>query len=407
MERDEVIRKAKEIVDQHGSLEVSWTDPRVAEILPLLKTAKVRSELARDHDIICTINVGSQTVRLNRSNNAAFGSAPAAATAAKPADVKPFMPTKRTQHTYIPPHFDSDVKTLLKDVVPHNLWFTGPTGSGKTEYVHHLSNELGLELYKEAVTIYQVNGRHDMESAGFLGDKTIDIDPKTCQNYIAFLEGPVVKAMRHGLDKEGNEVGPPAWLFIDEVAALPSHILIALNRVLETRKVRREVNLDADGGRLVKSHSGFRIICAGNTIGRGFTDMASAMYTAQGDALDISTLNRFSATFKFGYNKKAEKNILMEKTGDDRVTAQILKFRDAIRGFIKQGKLSTPFSTRTIVALADLFRLYGKMSKALYFGVFNSLPKEEKQVYNEQWMSISGVDVLKDCENQNDMDYMD
>jgi MoxR-like ATPase len=397
MEANEAINAVKSLVDANGTLEVSWTDPKIADLLPMLKRAKVRSELSHD-GIIVNIDVQNSMVKIFKMG-AATAVNTASATSA-PKEVKPVAPpTKRTQHTYVAPHFDSEVKALLADVVPHNIWFFGPTGSGKTEYVHHLAAQIGY-------VVYQINGKQDMATAGFVGDKSIVIDEDSKQNFIKFMEGPVIKAMQQGLDEKGNEVGAPGLLFIDEVAALPSHILIALNRVLENRKARREVALDADGGRVIRSHSKFRVICAGNTIGRGFTGMNDALYSAQGDALDISTLNRFGAFFRFGYNKKAEKQILQEKTGDDRITNQILKFRDAIRGFIKQGKLTTPFSTRTIVAVADSFRVFGSLSKALYFSVFNSLPNEERAVYNEQCVACLGIDVLKDHENQNDMDYM-
>jgi hypothetical protein len=239
----------------------------------------------------------------------------------------------------------------------------------------------------------------------FFGDKTIEVDPNTGQNHIVFQEGPVVKAMKCGLDEDGNEVGPPAILFLDEAGAIPSHVSIALNHLLESDDPRRSITLTADGGRVVRSHSKMRIILAANTAGRGATDMSEASYTAQMDALDISLLNRIAMTYRFGYSRKIEKHIAMQKVGNDKVVSQIMKIRDAIRDNIRAGKLSTPFSTRQIVKIADAYRIYRDVAKAVYYTTFEQLLPEEKATYNEIIVAQVGVDILKQFA-EDDVDYM-
>ena len=298
----------------------------------------------------------------------------------------------------------------MLDIVPHNIWIHGPTGSGKTQYVHKLAHEIGMERYKKPIPVIQVNGRQDMDSSSFLGDKTIEVDSLSKQNHIVFKDGPVVKAMQTGLDSNNKPIegAVPAILFIDETAALPSHIMIALNRLLETCTKERKITLDNDGGREIVSHPNFRIICAANTLGRGAVSNSDVLYTAQGDALDISTLNRFSATFKFGYNKEAEKKILEEKIPDTRAVGLIIKFRDAIRASIKSGKISSPFTTRDIVSIADLYRIWGSISDTFYYGFMNRLPNDEMTVYNEIGITVLGRDILKDVSHStNVFDYMD
>jgi hypothetical protein len=391
MHTAEMAKKFKEILSQSkaGEAEIPMSDPFIASIYKELKGAAVRSELAVTYKIVISFPVSGRSIIAK--DISLVGSV-----VAKPA-VTGIM---KTQHEYVLPTFHKDVVSIIKDVVPHNVWFVGPTGTGKTEYVHVLAKEMNR-------TVYQVNGRHDLETSGFLGDKTVKVDEKTGQNYVTFQEGPVIKAMKTGLDDNGNEVGEAAILFVDEVASLPSYILIALNRILETRKEQREIALDGDGGRVVKSHKGFRIICAANTTGRGFTGANDSLYTAQGDALDISTLNRFNGVFKFGYNRSAEKKILQDKIGDSRLVDQFIQFRDAIRAEIKSGKLQTPFSTRNIVGIADLYRVLGSLQKAMYFSVMNGLPREESIVYNEVYRNIMGTDILATMNKNNDMDYMD
>jgi MoxR-like ATPase len=253
--------------------------------------------------------------------------------------------------------------------------------------------------------LYQLNCHERMDDSSFFGEKTIAIDEASNQNHIVFQEGIVTRAMQQGLDASGKEVGKPGLLFIDEAGAMPSSVAIALNRLLESDDARRTITLERDGGRVIRSHSKFRVILAANTGGRGATDMASSQYTAQMDALDISLLNRIALTFNFGYSRIVEKSIAMEKIGDDGVVAKVLKYRDAIRGNLRAGRLSTPFSTRSIVQIADAYRIYGDLKKALYYTVFEQLLPEEVPVYNEIALAEFGFDVLASF-NDSDMDYM-
>jgi MoxR-like ATPase/intein/homing endonuclease len=268
-----------------------------------------------------------------------------------------------------------------------------------TEYVHYLCSALGRPLY-------QIDGKHDMDSSSFLGAPTVRVDENTKQNYITWQDGPVVRAMQEGLDENGNEVGSPGILFIDEAASLPAHIAIGLNRLLGSKLARREITLDGDSGRRVVSHSGFRVICAANTIGRGLTGLGDAEYHAQADGLDLSTLRRFGAVFKFGYSNRAEKSLLDEKVGEDDVVEQMLKLRDAFRSSIKDGRTVTPFSTRDLVDWADQYRILGDIGKALYYSVFTKLQPEEVPIYNEQVMAILGMDILQMAVGDNDIEYM-
>lgn len=186
---------------------------------------------------------------------------------------------------------------------------------------------------------------------------------------------------------------------------MPAHVAIGINRLLESDDARRTFVIDQDGGRVVRGHSGMRIVLAANTVGRGSTGMEASAYTAQMDALDISLLNRIAVCFRMGYDREVERHILAEKIGDDRVAALVLKFRDAIRSHIKQSKLTSPFSTAHIVHIADMYRVFGDLGKAIYYVTFEFLLPEEKAIYNEQVMAITGTDMMKTF-TANDVDYM-
>ena len=107
-----------------------------------------------------------------------------------------------------------------------------------------------------------------------------------------------------------------------------------------------------------------------------------------------------------GYNKRVEKHILAEKIGDDKVAQLIIKFRDAIRSHVKSGKLTTPFSTKNIVDIANLYRVFdGNLGKAIFYAVFEHLLPEERATYNETAMAVLGKDLLKDYIDS-DVDYL-
>jgi len=400
--KTEVLSVIEELLLTTDGIKLGVEDALISGIIHDVNKAKTRSYLAQKGIVV---GFEADAVSFSRVGyNGNFGDSTSEESKVQtPKAMEKSPRVKRASHTYIAPiHIEKRVVDLLLDETPHNIWLTGPTGSGKTEFVHHVGSNINRK-------IFQINGKRDMETAGFFGDRTVVIDEATGQNKIVYKDGPVINAMHEGLDENGNETGEAGILFIDEMASLPSHILIGLNRLLETRKPRREIALDGDGGRVVKSHSQFRIICAANTVGRGLTgnSMSGGLYTAQADAIDISTLNRFSATFKFGYSKKAERNILDEKIGNDKIVNEVIKFRDQIRGRIKNDEASSPFSTRDIVAIGDLYRVLKSVPEAIYYSTMCRLPSDEMQLYNEIYMGLTGDDIIRDIEDNGDMDYLD
>jgi len=402
--KERVLEVVEEILAGSSRVEVALNDPALSEIADQIHKSRVRLDLSME-GISVEIPKNGTTITFNRIGAAIgdpVGEAPASAPAAPAEPESKARPKsrpkpKRHQHTYRPPKMAKRIMDVLLDEGSHVIWFKGPTGTGKTVLAHYLAEELGMELF-------QLNCYPGMTEESFFGERDITIDEETGQNVLTYKDGVVVKAMQAGLDEDGNEVGRPGLLFIDEAGAMPVNS-IALNRLLESDDPRRTVTLDKDGGRVVRSHSRFRIILAANTAGRGATDMAESFYAAQMDALDGSTLNRIRCTFKFGYDRGVEKHIAMEKVGDDKVVAQILRLRDAIRDNIRAGELSTPFSTRTVVDICDMYRVFGDLLAAVYFTTFEQLLPEEQAKYNEIAVAQLGEDILEKFV-EDDVDYM-
>jgi MoxR-like ATPase len=375
-ELNDIAAKVVALMGNKDRLDVQMNDPAIAPLMTDLMKAKVRIHLSTTTQISVSINQAANSVTLMDLNGGKAAEPVKEAWKADSHKVSRVPVPKRTQHTYRPPKIIQDIIDVLADEASHVVWFKGPTGCGKSVAVHHITKQLGRSLF-------QMNCHYGMGPESLVGERTIAIDEKTGQNYIKYCEGIVVKAMQCGLDADGNEVGQPGLLFIDEAGAMPTQVAIMLNRLLESDDPRRTITLEHDGGRVIRSHSGFRVVLAANTCGRGANSMNEALYTAQTDALDISLLNRVSAVFRFGYDREIEKAILMEKIGDDRTVWQALKFRDSIREYLKAGRLSTPFSTRHIVKIADMYRIFHDLPKAIYLAVMEQLLPQEVVTYNE------------------------
>jgi MoxR-like ATPase len=422
-EIDDIVLKVKSLMGGADRLDISVSDPRIAGYAQEIYKAKVRVALSTKAQIATSFQPNSQLITLSKIGAQPVQAQPVQVQqasvqaqpvqSAQPVQAQPVQQViqenpvakekskpvvKRSQHSYRAPKMIDDVIDVLADDASHVVWFKGPTGCGKTVAAHYICERMGKKLF-------QLNCHYGMGPESLVGERTIAIDEKSGQNHIKYQEGIVVKAMQAGLDENGNEVGVPGLLFIDEAGAMSPQIAIMLNRLLESDDPRRTITLEHDGGRIVRSHSGFRIILAANTCGRGANTMAESMYTAQTDALDISLLNRIAAVFRFGYDRDVEKAILMEKTGDDKVVRNLILFRDEVRQAIKAGRLSTPFSTRHIVKIADMFRIFHDIPKAIYLAVMEQLLPQEVVTYNEIIHSKFGKDPVKE-NTQSNVDYM-
>ena len=381
-------------------VEVDVNDPALKDFLDEIKKAKTRFEMTKKGLAVDFPSAGSNFVKIYRIGAKPAPAAPAVSVSPEKSAKEPTArpKPKRHQHTYVPPKMAKDLMDVMLDDASHIVSLVGPTQCGKSTLVKYVGREMGRK-------VFQINCRGDMGSEIFFGEKTITIDPATKQNVISFQKGLVEQAMTEGLDEQGNEVGQAGILFVDELPSCPAHVAHGLNRLFESDDPRRTIVIAEDGGRMVRSHSGFRIVVAGNTVGRGATDMGSAAYTAQHDALDISLLNRVAVFFRVGYDRNVEKRILAEKIGDDKVSNQVLKLRDAIRQNIREGKLTSPFSTAHVVHVADMYRVFGDLGKALYYVILEYVLPEERAIYNEQALIITGKDLLQQY-GQDEVDYM-
>ena len=293
---------------------------------------------------------------------------------------------------YAPPAILKDVLAILQSPKTSNIWFYGPTQCGKTVAVDWLCKQLDRVLFK-------INCSGQMRRSDFFGQNVVVIDPATKQNKIVFAKGIVEKAMTCGLDETGEAVGKPGILFIDEAASMPVEVSIGLNHLLESKENVREITLPEDGGRVVKSHPDFRVILAGNTNGGGSGESSAYLYSAQKKAQDVSFLQRMSYVFRFGYNKKAEENIILFKARD--VASLFIDFKNAVREALKNNSLTTPFSTKKVIDICDFYQMEKSqgtapeqaMSKAIYYSYYSAVGEVERSQIAELFFPIFGTDL--------------
>jgi cobaltochelatase CobS len=203
------------------------------------------------------------------------------------------------------------------------VYMYGPAGTGKSQLAADVAEALGLEFYP-ASTLTQEYKLSGFEDAGGKYHET--------NFFRAFTKG--------GL------------FFLDEMDSSSSDVLVGINGALANGYYDFPTGTEY-------AHKDFRVIAAGNTIGRG----GNEMYTGR-QALDLSTLDRFLGV-ELDYSPRIDEAVAL---GDK----ELIEFAQAVRKAAKESGIMVLMSYRSISQIADLkedFELVQVLKMAFIKGV--------------------------------------
>lgn len=213
------------------------------------------------------------------------------------------------------------------------VYLTGPAGSGKNYTIKKIACELGLDFY------FTNSVQQEYKITGF-----IDAGGKYHETefYKAFTQG--------GL------------FFLDELDASIPEVLVLLNAAIANRY------FEFPNGR-VDAHENFRVIAAGNTIGKG----ADLQYTGR-MVLDSATLDRF-VIIEFNYDERIELKLAENDT-------ELVEFIHELRRNSDVMDLNMIFSYRCIEYIVKLRKTNLTLEKVLEIAIFKGLSKETIKMFS-------------------------
>ena len=195
-----------------------------------------------------------------------------------------------------------------------NVLLEGPTGSGKTALIR-------FYCAKHKMPYVRVSLNGGATSEDLVGHYTLK------DNETVWVDGLLTKAMRYG------------WCIVfDEINASPQDVLFVLNPVLDEERTLTLIQKD---GEIIKPHPNFRAIATMNPDYAGTKEVSEALY------------DRFDTILEIDYSEDVESFLVREIIKDTEVQKDIAKFTKAIRDSFIRDEITTPFSTRSVMNLAN------------------------------------------------------
>lgn len=221
-------------------------------------------------------------------------------------EVKKEPEVKPQTSATLPAWFEDVRKTIMTNGAEFGVYLYGPAGTGKGYTCRLLAESLGLAFHS-------VNAVMDV----------CDLEGYRDANGV-YHETEFYRAFKNG----------GLFLFDEFDGSIPEAVL-RVNDALANGRM-------TFAGEVVEVHPDFRLVAAGNTIGKG----ATAEYTARA-ALDLASLDRFPMKFATDYDRRVELAI----AGG---CADLVTFVHDLRTAAKTAGITAVFSYRIIKAAARL-----------------------------------------------------
>lgn len=223
------------------------------------------------------------------------------------------------------------IKTCVEIGIP--VYLSGPAGSGKNYTIKNIAKDLGLDFY------FTNSVQQEYKITGFIDAGGV------------FHETEFYKAFKDG-----------GLFFLDEMDASIPEVLILLNAAIANGY------FEFPNGR-IDANENFRVISAGNTIGRGADDN----YTGR-MVIDASTLDRF-VLIEFGYDERVELDICK---GDSELVGFIHSLREQAERF----GMNNVFSYRCMEYIVKLMGTTMELEKILKITVFKGMTADDIRMFS-------------------------
>lgn len=227
---------------------------------------------------------------------------------------------------------------LVRNIMQHkNTMLIGPTGTGKTEVIMKICENLGIDCH-----IYDMGSMQD-PLTDLLGSHRLE-NGSSIFDYAKFVD----------------DVQKPGVILLDELSRAPLMTNNILFPCLDSRRQLPIEIVDSHHDRIVKVHPECTFIATANI---------GSEYSGTND-IDAALLNRF-LPIQLDYlpaNIEMEIVKIRTKIDDDAATEIVSKF-NTIRIAYKESRISKSVSTRELIACGELIHDGFTISEALDFVV--------------------------------------
>lgn len=244
------------------------------------------------------------------------------------------VPDIRYSHEYINRRFGNQTEWQIFDHALNtgtNVLIEGEAGSGKTIAVQAYASHKGMRYFN-------VSNSNSIDPSQLFGAWI----PRADGQGYRWQDGAVTQIVRNG-----------GVLLLNEVNFLPTRISTVLFSLLD---YRREIQLLENGGEVIKAHPNLLIVADMNAGYKGTQDLNQAFN------------DRFGIKLEFPYDKGIELKVVKNRG--------LLALADQLREQYSKEELTTPISTRSLVAFMDNLNQFGIDFAIMSF--VNGFKKDER-----------------------------